>query len=149
LPTGVDPLELAPANGVLTSPDSNSWDNLPELPWRPTSLVPHGLDWPLATGSNRQFLIDKHFHPFVVPLPGTVLQSCEVPLAVEPSSYELTRRYFERNEMPPPDRVRTEDFLAALDFGFPKPHHRGLGLTVAGGQSPISGDGFLLLQVGV
>ena len=47
-----------------------SWDNLPELPFRPTSLSPHGLDWPLVQGSNRQFLIDKHFHPFVMPLPG-------------------------------------------------------------------------------
>ena len=72
-----------------------------------------------------------------------------MPLAIEPSSYELTRRYLERNEMPPPERVRTEDFLAAMDYDYPRPSYRGLGLTVTGGQSPISGEGFLLLQVGV
>ncbi len=126
-----------------------SWDIRPELRFQPTALVPHGLDWPLVPGSNRQFLIEKHFHPFVVPRPGSELQSCAVPLAVEPSSYELARRYLERNEMPPPDRVRTEDFLAAVDYGFPKPSYRGLGLTAAGGASPISGEGFSLLQVGV
>ena len=108
-----------------------------------TALVPRGLDSPLSPGSNRQFLIDKHFHPFVMPLPGTALQSLAVPLAIEPSSYELTRRYLERNEMPPPERVRTEDFLAAMDYGYPRPSYRGLGLTVTGGQSPISGGRFL------
>ena len=72
-----------------------------------------------------------------------------MPLAVEPSSYELARRYLERNELPPADRVRTEEFLAAVDYNFPKPKQQSLGLTVAGGPSPISGEGFCLLQVGV
>lgn len=153
MPAGADPLALAPGNEIASH---DSWDSLPELPWRPTSLTPHGLDWPLAPGSNRQFLIDKHFHPFVMPRRGTVLQSCAVPLEVEPASYELTRRYLERNEMPPPDRVRTEDFLAAVDYSFPRPSYRGLGLTLAGGASPIghqsaaiADEGFSLLQVGV
>ncbi len=51
--------------------------------------------------------------------------------------------------MPPPDRVRTEDFVAAIDYGYPKPNYRGLGLSAAGGPSPISGEGFSLFHVGV
>jgi Ca-activated chloride channel family protein len=147
MPAGADPLALVPGDR-LSGSELGSWDSLPELPFRPTSITPRGLDWPHVPGSNRQFLYDKGFHPFVAPLPGTALQGCAVPLAVEPASYELARRYLERSEMPPPDRVRTEDFLAALDYGFPKPS-RGLGLAVAGGPSPISGEGFSLLQVGV
>ena len=146
MPAGADPLALATEHELGIHAD---WDNLPELPWRPTRLAPHGLDWPLAPGANRPHLIKYGFHPFVVPAAGSVLQSCAVPLAVEPSSYELTRRYLERNELPPADRVRTEDFLAAMDYGFPKPPNRGLGLTVAGGPSPISDDIYSLLQLGV
>ena len=72
-----------------------------------------------------------------------------VPLAVEPCSYQLARRYLERNEWPPADRLRSEEFLAAVDYNFPKPKRQDLGLIVAGGPSPISGEGFSLLQVGV
>ena len=68
---------------------------------------------------------------------------------MDPSSYELARSYLERNEFPPADRVRTEEFLAAVDYNFPKPKNQDLGLIMAGGPSPISGEGFCLLQVGV
>ncbi len=119
MPAGTDPLAMATAEHELGI--HADWDNLPELPWRPTRLTPHGLDWPLASGSNRNLLIEKGFHPFVVPLAGSPLQTCAVPLAVEPVSYELTRRYLERNELPPADRVRSEDFLASMDYGYPKP----------------------------
>ena len=149
LPAGADPLALASAEHELGIGIHADWDNLPELPWRPTNLTPHGLDWPLVPGSNRKLLIEKGFHPFVVPAAGSSLQTCAVPLAVEPASYELTRRYLERNELPPADRVRTEDFLAAMDYGYPKPPQRGVGLTVAGGPSPISDETYSLLQLGV
>jgi len=145
LPGGADPLALS-VGGVL---GSNSWDDLPELPTRPVGLVPHGLDWPLVPGANRPFLTRFNFHPFVSPAANPRLQTCPVPLAVESSSYELAQRYLDRNEWPPADRVRTEEFLAAVDYHFPKPTHQSLGLIVAGGPSPISGEGFCLLQVGV
>ena len=145
LPGGADPLAQS-AGGVL---GSNSWDDLPELPTRPFGLVPHGLDWPLVPGANRPFLTHFNFHPFVSPGASPRLQTCPVPLAVEPSSYELAHRYLERNEWPPADRVHTEEFLAAVDYHFPKPTNQSLGLIVAGGPSPISGEGFCLLQVGV
>ena len=146
LPRGADPLALS---SVALGYPPNSWDDLPELPTRVPNLVPHGVDWPLEPGANRPFLVKWGFHPFVSPSADPRLQTCPVPLAVEPSSYELARRYLERNEWPPADRIRTEEFLAAVDYKFPKPKHQALGLTVAGGPSPISGEGFCLLQVGV
>ena len=144
-----DAASVGAAGGGPLGYPPNSWDDLPELLTRPADLVPHGLDWPLVPGSNRPFLVSTGFHPFVSPAANQRLQTCPVPLAVEPSSYELARRYLERNEWPPADRVRTEDFLAAVDYNFPKPKHQSLGLIVAGGPSPISGEGFCLLQVGV
>jgi Ca-activated chloride channel family protein len=146
MPRGADP--LAVSAGVMGY-RPNSWDDLPELLIRPANLVPRGLDWPLEPFANRPFLQRWGFHPFVSPSASGHLQTCAVPLAVESSSYELARRYLERNEWPPADRVRTEEFLAAIDYNFPKPEHESLGLTVAGGPSPISGEGFCLLQIGV
>jgi Ca-activated chloride channel family protein len=145
MPRDTNPLAMSA--GVLVF--HNTWDDLPELPTRVANLVPHGLDWPLVPGANRQFLVPTGFHPFVSPAAHPRLQTCQVPLAVEPLSYELARRYLEQNELPPAERVRTEEFLAAVDYNFPKPKQQALGLTVAGGPSPISGEGFCLLQVGV
>jgi Ca-activated chloride channel family protein len=97
--------------------------------------------------------VEKRFLPFVSPADHPRLRTCSVPLAVEPSSYELAWRYLERNEWPPADRdhnyIRTEEFLAAVDYNFPKPTHQDLGLIVAGGPSPIRREGYCLLQVGV
>ncbi|MGO9114926.1 MAG: VWA domain-containing protein [Thermoguttaceae bacterium] len=146
MPRGFDPMAL-PAGVLGYRP--NNWDNLPDLPRRVADLVPHGLDWPLEKGANRPFLVLTGFHPFVSPAASERLQRCPVPLAIEPSSYELAQRYLERNEWPPIDRLRTEEFLAAVDYNFPKPKDQSLGLIVAGGPSPLRGEGFSLLQVGV
>src|SRR5208283_2784076 len=119
LPLGAEP--MAQSLGVL---GINRWDDLPELPISPISPVPHGLDWPMEPPANRPFLQHWGFHPFVSPAAGPRLQTCPVPLAVEPASYELARRYLERNEWPPADRLRTEEFLAAVEYKFPKPAHQ-------------------------
>ncbi len=145
LPAQVDLLARQAAHVSVT----NNWDDLPELPTRVANPVPHGLDWPLVAESHRAFLIKYGVHPFVTPAAHSRLQTCQVPLAVDPASYELARRYVERNELPPADRIRTEEFLAAVDYKFPEPKQRDLGLTISGGPSPIGGEGFCLLQVGV
>ncbi len=148
MPRRADP--LAPWVGTrLETIGPNRGDEGLEHWIRPADLIPHGLDWPLVPGGNRELLRQKGFHPFVSPAAHPRLQTCPVPLAIEPSSYELARRYLERNEWPPANRVRTEEFLAAVDYNFPKPKHQALGLIVAGGPSPISGEGYCLLQVGV
>jgi Ca-activated chloride channel family protein len=144
LPRGADPRQLPDAMG-----SHNNWDTQSDLPTRVANLVPHGLDWPIVPGDNRQFLQRTGFHPFVSPSENQRLQSCPVPLAVEPLSYELARRYAERNELPPEKRVRTEEFLSAVDYNFSRPHRESLGLIAAGGPSPISGEGYCLLQIGV
>lgn len=127
----------------------NQFDDLPELPRRVANLVPRGLDWPLVPGSNSAFLIRYGLHPFVSPAAHAKLQTCPVPLGIDASSYELARRYAEENLLPPPEMVRTEDFLQAVDYEYPKPTKQNLGLIMAAGPSPISGEGFCLLQVGV
>jgi Ca-activated chloride channel family protein len=147
MPRAADPLlRLRPSSNVI---GGDSFDNLPELPKRVWGLVPRGIEWPAVRGSHLPFLIQYGFHPFVSPADDPRLKTCVVPLGADSSSFELTRRYVEDGELPPPDVVRTEEFLAAVPCEFPRPDKRDLGVTVAGGPSPFGGEGFCLLQIGV
>jgi Ca-activated chloride channel family protein len=111
-------------------------------------LVGRGMSW--LPDSYYPFLIKNRTHPFVSPAADPRVQSTVVPLGVDGASYELTRRYLEQKELPPPEAVRTEDFLAAaVDYGFPQPTGQALGLSLAAGPSPFGGEGLCLLQVGV
>ena len=146
MPRGADPLEPSAGGMLRCRITGTTCRNFPYA--RPIRFRTDSIGrW--CRGRTGRSLQTMGFHPFVSPAASPRLQTCPVPLAVEPSSYELARRYLERNEWPPADRVRTEEFLAAVDYNFPKPKHQGLGLIVAGGPSPISGEGFCLLQVGV
>jgi Ca-activated chloride channel family protein len=150
---------LAPSSPDLLSEGSlsrwgvfgtnTSFDELPELK-KAAALEPRGIEWPLVAGSNYPFLIRYGVHPFVSPASHPQLRTTVVPLGIDSASYELTRRWLEDGELPPPNWVRTEDFLAgAVDYEFPCPTQQPLGLSVAGGPAPLGGQGFQLLQVGV
>lgn len=132
--------------GVLTA--HTMYDDQPELE-KVAGLIRRGVDMPLAPGSNKPFLIRYGVHPFVSPASHPRLCSTRVPLAIDTSSYELARRYLNDNELPPAETVRTEDFLSAIDYGFPRPQKWALGLSTAAGPSPFGGPGLRLLQVGV
>jgi Ca-activated chloride channel family protein len=143
VPSNVDPLE-----------EINRWplayENEEAGPQpRVEGLVPRGMDWPSCPGANFAFLLKYRVHPFVSPAADPRLQSIVVPLGVDGQSYELARRYLDDKELPPPDLVRTEDFLAAVDYGFTPPAHEALELSLAAGPSPFGGAGLCLLQVGV
>lgn len=145
---GVDPFLEAGLDhwGVLTA--HREFDDLPELKLV-AGLIPRGIDWPLVHGSNPHILIRYGVHPFVSPASHPRLRSVVVPLGVDRSSYELTGRYLEDERVPPPDVVRTEEFLAAVDYGFPVPKQQAVGLSVAAGPSPFGDPGLRLIQIGV
>jgi len=111
--------------------------------------IRRGIDLPLVPGADKLFLIRHGVHPFVYPAAHPQLQVSRVPLAVDASSYELTRRHLEDDELPPADAVRAEDFLAAVDYDFPPPKRGVLGVTTAAGVSPFGAKGVSLLQIGV
>jgi hypothetical protein len=88
--------------------------------------------------------------PFVAPGTSDELATSVVPLDVGRASYERTlRRLDEGRRLPPGHELRTEEFLAAVDFGFPEPKSQALGLVAAGGTSPFRGPSVKLLQFGV
>ena len=132
--------------GVMTA--QRQFDDLPELELA-AGLIPRGIDWPVALGSNLHILIMHRVHPFVSPASDPRLRSIRVPLDIDSSSYDLARRYLEEGRFPPPDEVRTEEFLAAVDYEFARPNRRSLELHTAAGPSPFGGPGLRLMQIGV
>jgi len=124
------------------------FDELPELK-KAAGLRPRGIEWPLVAGANSAFLIRYGVHPFISPASHPQLRVSKIPLGVNASSYELTKRWLEDGELPPSQLLHTEEFLAAVDYEFPRPTQQPLGLSVAAGPSPLGGAGRQLLQIGV
>ena len=120
----------------------------PELK-KAAEWVRRGVDFPRVPGYNVAVLSRWGVHPFVMPALDSRLQVSQVPLAVEPSSYELTRRCLEEGELPRPDSVHTEDFLAAIDYRLPRPAGAAVGLSAFGEPTPFRSDGRQLLGFGV
>jgi len=110
---------------------------------------PQGIGLPLVPGVPWDEYIRTGFRPFVFPAADTQLETSLVPLDVHPASFNLTQRYLEDGDLPPAKDIRTEEFLAAIDYDFPAPKSGGLALHTAAGPSPFPGEGICMLQVGV
>lgn len=79
--------------------------------------------------------VQPRFHP-----------SIDVPLAVDVSSFEMARNWLGTGVLPPPQDIRTEDFLAGLDYQFAQAEPRRIELFAAGSPAPWGGH---LLEIGV
>jgi len=122
--------------------------DLDELRWA-AGPKPQGIGLPLVAGVPWDEYIRTGIRPYVYPAADTQLETSLVPLDVSPASYGLTQRYVEEGQLPPPKDVRTEEFLAAVDYEFPAPKSGGLGLYTAAGPTPFPGEGVCMLQIGV
>mgnify|MGYP002622959219 CR=1 FL=1 len=106
------------------------------LPWHILpGLVPRGIDPPASPDFDLWFLRRYEVHPFVsaAAIPETV-----VPLSIKPRSAEVARAAFEAREIPPPHLIRTEEFLAAMDYDLLPPTQHTLGIRAAAGPSPFA-----------
>jgi Ca-activated chloride channel homolog len=121
-------------------------DELPE-PLEVADFKPAGVVLPLVP-EYIQLPSRWHVHPLVSPADPR-LSTSEVPLAIDAASFELTRRMVAEGELPPRDKLATEEFFPAIDYHFPRPAKDALALTAAGGPAPFRQDGRKLLQVGV
>jgi len=113
-------------------------------------LVPRGVRLPRVRGASWAFWLEYGVTPRVYPAAHPLLQTSMVPLDVAPTSYELARRHLAEGELPFHEDIRTEEFLAAIDYDYPQPRGgRPLELFTAAGPSPFSLGGANLLQIGV
>ena len=131
---------------MMASPVSMDAEDL----WTVPLPAPRGVDPPLVPGFPWGEYRRWGVHPFVAPAAHPLLCVSEVPLAVSPASFELARAYLSRGMLPPRDAIRTEEFLAAIDYGYPMPRPaEQMRLGIWGGPSLFRGTPFQMIQVGV
>lgn len=124
-----------------------AFDELPELD-KVVGLRPRGIDPPLVPGFDWATYRLFGVFPFASPSsPG--LQKSVVPLDVRPTTFETLERYVSDGMLPPAGSLRTEEMLAAIDYGFPSPEKGAIRLHIAAGPSLFGGEGVQLLQVGI
>jgi Ca-activated chloride channel family protein len=145
-PAGLDPTTDANlSRWPVTSPQD--FEDSPDLRKVP-GLKPMGFNFPVVAGYDVLFLSRTGFHPLVRPALNTQLQSVVLPLVSSTASYELAQRYLDDGELPPASALRTEEFLAAIDYQLPRPTNEALGLSAAGGWT-LHGGSTRLIQFGV
>ncbi|MDZ7617160.1 MAG: von Willebrand factor type A domain-containing protein [Patescibacteria group bacterium] len=146
-PGGLDPLlDATPYRwGVFGSHEPFS----EPAGWQESQAVrPRGIPAPTALAFDSSVLVRFGVFPFVPTAADASLQTVSIPMNVGTDSFELTRRGVAEGRLPPPARVRTEEFLAAIDYGFPKPAGKPIRLSLFGGASPFM-HGAFALQAGV
>jgi hypothetical protein len=111
--------------------------------------LPRGVSGPRVVEYDLPSEIRTGRHPFVVPGLHVALRDSHVPIWINTSSYELSCRLVDAGQLPPPSLVHTEDFLAAMDYGFPLPTGTAVGIRTAAGPAPWGPAGMSLMQVGV
>ena len=109
-------------------------EDLPELV--PTPAMPRpGIEPPLIRQYNRRFLLQNGIHPLVFPSANQALRTSSVPLSTDTSSFDLAVRGASNNQLPSPERVRVEDFVAAVGDHFPSASSDKVAIRVAAGPS--------------
>ncbi len=132
--------------GVLTALPAQEAEFFVALGLTPRGIAPprvKGFDWPL--------LLNKGVLPFVEPSRSPALRESRVPIWTDTASFDLADRMLQGRHAPPASdltKIHVEDFLAAMDYGFPAPAGE-LGVRTAAGQDPWGQGNIGLMQVGV
>lgn len=122
-----------------------AFDELPDL-HKARGLTPRGFEAPTHEAWDTLFLRQYRVHPLVS---AAALPEISPPLTRAVASYELWSQYLDAGELPPVDSVRTEEFLAGIDYGFAPPTEQALGIRTALGPCPWGGPEHYLLLIGL
>jgi len=109
---------------------------------------PRGVRPP--AGLDGEALLDylvSGLHPFVSP--GAGRSTSRPPLSTSTASFEAVRLQLEKGRVPTAGEVRTEDFLAAIDYRLMRPAGRPLSVHTAAGPAPFAEEDTYLLQIAV
>lgn len=123
-------------------------DTLPEL-----ELVdlpaPQGLRLPLTPDFDREFLYSRGAQPPVMVASESAANRVVVPLCTQTDSFANLRRALDRGGLIPPEELRPEHFLAAVDYRLPPAEPGQVALRAAGGPSVFNPGSAGLLQIAV
>jgi Ca-activated chloride channel family protein len=110
--------------------------------------LPRGLMGPRVEGYDLVSELRWGRHPLVVPSRPRLRES-RVPVWTDTSSFDAASEMLAKGHLPRPAEIHTEDFLAAMDYGFPLPDAGPIGIRTAAGPAPRGPAGMSLLQVGI
>jgi Ca-activated chloride channel family protein len=122
-----------------------AFDELPDL-HKARGLAPRGFEAPTHEAWDTIFLRQYRVHPLVS---AAALPEISPPLTRAVASYELWSQYLNAGELPPAETVRTEEFLAGIDYQFPPPTTQAVGIRAALGPCPWGGPDRYLMLVGL
>lgn len=109
----------------------------------------HGVAAPRVKGYDLVFEFRTGEHPLVHPGDNKALLESRLPIWTDTSSFEFAKRAAAARQLLPASQIRAEDFLAAMDYGFPMPADSRIAIRTAAGPSPLGLPGMSLVQVGV
>ncbi|MBC8355922.1 MAG: DUF3520 domain-containing protein [Planctomycetes bacterium] len=108
-----------------------------------------GVDLPMVAGYDRSFLQRSSTHPPVFIAGQEVLKSIRVPLSTSVASVRRTEQLLKLDRVPDAQEIRTEDFLAVVDYGFAPPNGNDVSVTIMAGPAVFGDQDHSLVQVGV
>jgi hypothetical protein len=135
--------EPMPLDNILGANVGN--DRLPPLESLPPPVW-RGVTPPRDIGYDLLFQLRHGVHPLVSPARQTLVD-CPVPLVTSTNSFEEALRLTAERKLPPAHKIRPEEFLAAMDYGFSPPEGSPVAVRTAVGPSPWVATGSNLLQV--
>ena len=132
--------------------------DFPRYPFRAENMTRHGgnvlprgrgIEPPPLAGLDLMAWEATGIHPAVSPSVDPRLQVSRVPLDVDAGSYDAARQAAREGLLPPPQTIRVEEFVAALNFQSPPAEDRAFALEASLGPSPFGDEGLRLLHVGI
>lgn len=106
-----------------------------------------GIELPIVRGYDRAFAIRSGVFPPISPAAHPALAEVSLPLVSRTDSWDLVRNQVQQGRWPAPSLVRTEEFLAAVNYRFPPASPGELAIRAAAGPSVFGPAGTGLLQI--
>jgi hypothetical protein len=131
--------------GILGYPQFDN-EVTPELE-APEFPAAAGVEPPAVHGYDRAFVLRHGVFPPIRPSANPKLASVALPLAIDSTSQQNVAWLAGQGELPAPSQVRTEDFLAAMDYRFPPATPGELAIRTAAGPSVFGPPGTGLVQI--
>ena len=149
---------------IATSRGIDPWDNIILMRWgilgypqfddaiapaleAPQFPRPAGMEPPAVRGYDRSFVLRHGVFPPVRPAASGALQTVALPLVVDSTSHEYTQWLCGEGRWPAPSQVRTEEFLAAMDYRLAPAAAGELAIRTAAGPSVFGPPATGLVQI--
>ena len=115
-----------------------------------TAPAAQGMEAPLVRGYDREFLYSRGVQPPTLTAFDPAARSLDVPLATRTDSVDQVRRLAAAGRLPPPEQVRVEDFISAVQpHGGVSAEPGTVAIRTAGGPSVFNRSDAGLLQISV